>query len=528
MAYKKFIPPPLPANWDRFTPRDKAKYGYWLQMEAVKDRPQKYLFAVQKKLAQTDLYFLFLFVLGGKKWADNDWTFNRCREIQKNPNGFIDLWCREHLKSSLITFALTIFDLLNDPELTVGIFSNTRPIAKTFLRQIMMELKRNEMLKALFPEIFYAHPEVEAPKFSEDDGIILKRQNNPKESSIEAWGLVESMPIGRHFDIRVYDDVVTPTSVNTPEMITKTTNAFSISDNLGKEGGHARIIGTFYSEFDTYNWIIEQGIAIPRIYPATENGEIDGKLVFFSPEYYAKKRRNQTTYDFNCQMLLRPKREESAGFNETWWQTWPNANHEHLNLHIIVDPAQSKSKAADSTAMWLIGYGADKNYYAVDFICDKLSLTEKADILFGWHREYKIAKTHYEKVALQSDIQHIEDRMERENFRFKIEELHPGRRNKASRINALEPLFRARRIYFMPQCFRTNYQGDKVDMIKLFKNNEFKPWPIVSHDDGLDCLAYINDIAFTAPGQMKKKRRKKTHNVVPFRATGTGGIYGGY
>jgi hypothetical protein len=54
---------------------------------------------------------------------NRDWYFARCREVQAAPNGYLDLWGREHGKSSLITFGLTIQDILNDPEITVGIFS---------------------------------------------------------------------------------------------------------------------------------------------------------------------------------------------------------------------------------------------------------------------------------------------------------------------------------------------------------------------------------------------------------------------
>jgi hypothetical protein len=67
--------------------------------------------------------------------------------VQAAPNGYLDLWGREHGKSSLITFGLTIQDILNDPEITVGIFSYSRPIAKAFLRQINCSVKATRVAK---------------------------------------------------------------------------------------------------------------------------------------------------------------------------------------------------------------------------------------------------------------------------------------------------------------------------------------------------------------------------------------------
>ncbi len=98
--------------------------------------------------------------------------------VQANPNGYLDLWAREHFKSSIITTALTIQDILcthgNDPidesgECTIGIFSHTRPIAKAFLRQIKGELEKNDFLKRMFPDVLFKHPEKESPKWSEDE-----------------------------------------------------------------------------------------------------------------------------------------------------------------------------------------------------------------------------------------------------------------------------------------------------------------------------------------------------------------------
>jgi hypothetical protein len=148
--------------------------GHAVELGAANDDPEL-VRRVKRRLAQSDLFFLLVYVLG-RADLNRDWYFARCREVQAGPNGYLDLWGREHGKSSLITFGLTIQDILNDPEITVGIFSYSRPIAKAFLRQIKTEFESNEMLRALFPDILWADPQRDAPKWSSDDGIIVRRK----------------------------------------------------------------------------------------------------------------------------------------------------------------------------------------------------------------------------------------------------------------------------------------------------------------------------------------------------------------
>src|SRR3989338_7108665 len=180
--------------------------------------------AVLRHLAQFDLYFLIRHILN-RPDIERQWLFDRCREVQKATNGYMDLWAREHYKSTIITFGLSIQAILCNPDITIGIFSHTRPIAKGFLRQIKRELESNQQMKDLFPDILFANPAKESPKWSEDDGIVVRRKGNPKESTVEAHGLVDGQPTSKHYKVLVYDDVVVKDSVTSPDMIAKTTEA---------------------------------------------------------------------------------------------------------------------------------------------------------------------------------------------------------------------------------------------------------------------------------------------------------------
>jgi len=460
---------------------------------------------VMRELAKRDLFFLLVHIFG-RKDVDCDWLFDRCREVQRDPDGYLDLWAREHYKSTIITYALTIQDILNDPEITAGIFSATRPIAKAFLRQIKREFEDNAKLKVLFPEICYENPRKESPKWSEDDGIIVKRKGNPKESTVEAWGLVDGQPTGRHFRLMVYDDVVTRESVTTPEMISKINGAWELSRNLTAIGGKTRHIGTRYHYNDTYHLIMERGAAIPRIYPATDDGTTSGKSIFFDEAVLADKRREMGAFTFSTQMLQDPKADSIQGFKEADLRFWPAMQYNHLNVYLLFDPANEKKKRSDYTAAFVVGMGEDDNYYIIDIIRDRLSLTERGNLLMSLHRQYRPLKVGYEKYGMQADIEYFETVMSTENYRFVITPLS-GPVSKHDRITGLIPLFEDHRIWLPDRAVHVNYEGVQEDTVKAFIHEEFKAFPFCAHDDMLDCLARITDPEFRLSPPVSNRRR---------------------
>jgi predicted phage terminase large subunit-like protein len=443
-------------------------------------------------LCQNDLYFLLRYICQ-RSDLEHPWIFARCREVQQNPDGYLDLWAREHYKSTIITFGLTLQEILNDQDATVGIFSHTRPIAKGFLRQIKRELEGNEGLKNLFPDILYANPVKDSPKWSEDEGIIVRRKTNPKEATVEAWGLVDGQPTSKHYKLMLYDDVVTRESVTTPDMIKKVNEAWELSTNLSSEGGKTRIVGTRYHFNDTYSEIIRRGAAIPRIYPATDDGTVNGNPVLLTKESLERKRIAQGPYTFASQQLLNPVADEAQGFKTDWVQYYTQkGSGREFTRYIVADPANAKKRSSDYTAMFVIGLGMDENYYVLDMIRDRLNLTERADALFHLHRKWKPKLVGYERYGMMADIQHLQDRMQRDNYRFQIVELG-GTMAKVDRIRRLIPLFESGRIFFPETLYRTLYDGKTVELVQAFIEEEYKAFPVGLHDDMLDALSRILD-----------------------------------
>lgn len=446
-----------------------------------------------RELTLCDLFFLLTRMC---KRADinNDWLFDRCREVEASPDGHLDLWAREHYKSTIITFGKSIQDILNNPEITIGIFSHVKPIAKAFLRQIKIELEDNTLLKAEFPDILYKEPHKESPCWSLDNGITVKRKTNPKEQTIEANGLVDGQPTSKHYLLNLYDDVVTIESVSTPDQIKKVTDAWAMSLNLGANGGAKRYIGTRYHTHDTYREMMERGSVKPRIHPATDNGKTDGNPVFLPREVLAEKRRDFGPYIFASQMLQNPTEDAAQGFKEEWLAYYNpfEFNFSGMNLYLLCDPAGEKKKENDYTCICVIGLGADQNYYLIDGVRDRLNLTERTKKIFEFHDKYKPVGTGYEKYGKDSDIEHIEAEQNRLNYRFDIKALG-GPMAKNDRIKKLVPVFENHRFYLPKFLKFLDYENKTHNYIDEFVKEEYLTFPVAKHDDMFDCKARIVD-----------------------------------
>ena len=395
--------------------------------------------------------------------------------------------------TTIITQNGAIGDILNDPEGSTCIFSFKKPNAKKLTGPIGHELENNQRLKDLFPDILFQDPLKDSPKWTQDEGIVVKRKYNPTVPTLMCSGLVEGQPTGMHFKYRRYDDVETIETVRTPDGLNKCEDALKMSYNLGITGiGKASMVGTVYTHNDIHLRAIKDGTFKPRIYPATKNGELTGEPWLWTKEQLAAKMRAMGPYIGACQLFLRPTADGMQSLQKEWLRYWKADRMMGLNFYILVDPASEKKDSSDYSVFIVVGMGSDRNYYVTRIVRDRLNLQERANVLFKLHQEYRPIAVGYEKYGMQADIQYMMERMDRQNYRFSITPL-AGQMPKNDRIKRLVPAFSEGRIYLPEAMPYEQYDRKVVDLSQAFVNDEFLAFPYSEHDDMLDALSRIMD-----------------------------------
>ena len=281
-------------------------------------------------------------------------------------------------------------------------------------------------------------------------------------------------------------------------------------EGVSTEGGAVRYIGTRWSYADTYREILARGAAIERRHPATIDGTAGGEPVLFSKERLAETRQRMGPYTFAAQFLLDPAAERDQAFHDDWLRYFDpdEGSTDEMRKYLLVDPASSKKKGSDYTVMAVIGLAPDENFYLLDAVRDRLNLTERGDKLFALHRKWRPERVGYEKYGMQADIEYIREKQRQGNYRFEVIELG-GRLSKPDRIRRMVPIFQAGRFYLPTSLWRVTHEGKREDLVTIFVEQEYKPFPIAVHDDFFDAISRICDEELGATWPSATARRER-------------------
>jgi hypothetical protein len=217
-----------------------------------------------------------------------------------------------------------------------------------------------------------------------------------------------------------------------------------------------------------YGLIMERGAAKPRIYCATDDGTLTGRLVLLKPEHWKQIQKQQGMKIITAQMLLNPIAGNEATFRSIWlkhYDVYPRL----LNVYILVDPSKGSGDRSDRTAIAVIGIDPAGNKYLLDGVCHRMKLTDRLAYVLHFKKHWEnrqgveSLKVGWERYGKDVEVEAINTLLDMRDGRFPIEELNTPRQgghSKNDRIERLEPDIRGGRFYLPAVVWHGEF-GDK-------------------------------------------------------------------
>ena len=460
-----------------------------------------------RNFIQQDLWFIVYFV-AKNPLANHPFIVEACKEIQAEKGDSLEVWARDHLKTTIISVCSPIQKVMNNSEERIAIMSAVRPLALKIQNLIKKILESKFMINS-FPDILYDDPKKEADKWTEapEGGLIVKRKGFYKESTFASFGLVEGMPTGDHYTKVICDDIVTQ-DYQSPESIQKVCDNFDMMENITTRDRQITVVGTYYRHDDPLVYIGNKKDPVTgesmfkvRKKAATVDGAFNGRSVFLPEATLAKKRAGKKFF-FYCQQLLNPTPREAETLNRDRVKI-VSRKELPINLYKFMmvdgsgDQGRRNDRAADPWSIMVIGVEPIRDnlgtsrVYILDMVIKQMKMVDALnEVVKVYSRNGKILKLGVEKVGQSSTEIHVAAALRAKGKHITIENkrlviLNPAKRSKSFRIEtALAWPLDHGKIHMLetiPQEYR-----DRL----LQEMEKFPAW----HDDGLDTLSYGYDI----------------------------------
>ncbi|AUR96940.1 terminase large subunit [Vibrio phage 1.253.O._10N.286.45.B12] len=381
---------------------------------------------------------------------------------------------RAHLKSHMVA-TWCAWVITRQPEVTMLYVSATAELAITQLYAIK-NILGSTVYQRYWPE--YVNPQEGKREKWSSTKIVIDHPKRSKEgirdATIATAGLTTNTT-GWHADVVVSDDLVVPENAYTEdgrESVSKKASQFT---SIRNAGGFTMACGTRYHPVDIYDTWKNQAYEVYN-----DDGEIVDKLPVWEVKEYVVEtdhvfiwprsvRPDGKAFGFDRQTLARIKAEYSdrTQFHAQYYNdpNDPESNRisvdkfqyydprflkregsvwrfkdKRLNVYASIDFAFSLSKAADYTAIVVIGIDCDGNIYVLDI--DRFKSDKTAE--YFRHLSMLHSKWHFKKlraevtVAQQIIVNDIKDMIKKQGMSISVDEYRPSKQEgtKEERIAA--------------------------------------------------------------------------------------------
>jgi hypothetical protein len=451
-----------------------------------------------------NLYWLAKDVLGYDKMAPE--PHQELCDFYSDSKKDIDLILmpRGTYKSSVITVAGSIQQMIRNPNVRILISSETQNKANKFVSEIKQHLEMNMKMRSL-----YGSWQKSGNIWKSNEFTISPRNRPKKEPTVMSGSLEKGTLTGYHYDYIVLDDVVSENNVNTTEQIEKTIDHFKLLLSILDPGGKIIVIGTRWSYYELYAWLLDADGPVSEdvgrlIMQAVDDTGEPTMPNILSAEFLEKTRKRQGSYIFAAQYLNNITSGDNNTFDIKDIQFYEEGDEPEGLVHFMtVDPAVSLKARSDYTGIIVNGVDYLGKWWIREAYNIKLEPSELVALLLELSRKYDpLMVCAMEKFALEKMLKYsLFAKMEDENHFFPIKDLETSTRiSKEARIRSLQPITEAKKIHI------------KKEHKELYK--QINEHPFGRHDDVLDALKSQVSIVF--PSDVKPKKQIKgpqlTHN----------------
>ncbi len=438
-----------------------------------------------------DLYFLSKFILGYKEMdpqphlemCDFITTWQKRKKMMLVPRGCF--------KTSVGTIAHSVQRILQNPDIRILIASETYGQAKKFLSEIKGHFE-SEKFKEYYGDL------KRDKGWNEEEITVNTRKVNKKEPTVSTAG-IDVTKTGMHYDLIIVDDPHSQKNITNAEQIAQVKTWYKLLLSMLEPSGQIMVIGTKWDFSDLYAHIEEELSEEYAIYIRQAGGH--NKELFFptrlTQAFLDEQLKEQGNYIYNCQYNMTPVPTEDQTFRESDIQYYDVAPISCDNF-VTCDPSMTEDEKVkgDSTAICVVGIDEKNDWYARHLTNAKLSTNEIIEALFEICLKYKPKYVGIESITFQKLLKsQFEKYCLAKGYFFPIEELKAGGRAKELRIKSLQPIFEQKKFYMPKPTY-----GSVWELLR----QQLLHFPRSSHDDAIDALAYVNDLAYFRKAAVKQ------------------------
>lgn len=293
-----------------------------------------------------------------------------CKFMQFNESkSKLILMPRYSFKSSIVTIAYALWRLGRNPDMRILIYSDSATKAQAFLQGIK-NLIMGQSEKSTFSKCFPNwQTDPHSGKWNESQIIISERKESQVEPSVDTGG-IETTKVGMHYDLIIFDDIVSDLNTTTKAQMDKTYECYAKSLSLLKPGGDVIITGTRWNYGDAYGRIIAEGSFSTFIKRAEVNGNYPFSSIGLTEEFLADKKKQQGSYQYNCLYNNSPVDDSTALFKMSEFRFYGNnIDQEKMFITCTCDPA---GEGDDFTAITVVGTDEKLRMYLLHAVNEHL------------------------------------------------------------------------------------------------------------------------------------------------------------